>query len=113
MEKTATSPEATFQPSSYRPPNSRVGAFLWRRRMWFESTFALSMLEPWEKLLLITIMGLLWVFLLIGLFNYLPRHVVEMQQRTVYYLWGQEGDERLLSHWLGPNRSGFGTRKEL
>ena len=36
---------------TYRPPKSALGAFLWRRQIWFEATFALSMLEPWEKLL--------------------------------------------------------------
>ena len=36
----------------YRPPESSLGAFLWRRRLWFETTFALSMLQPWEKLVL-------------------------------------------------------------
>ena len=36
----------------YRPPESSLGAFLWRKRLWFETTFALSMLQPWEKLML-------------------------------------------------------------
>jgi Small subunit of serine palmitoyltransferase-like len=36
---------------TYRPPKSALGAFLWRRQIWFEATFALSMLEPWEKVL--------------------------------------------------------------
>lgn len=36
----------------YRPPKSRLGAYLWRKRMWFEATFALTMLQPWEKLFL-------------------------------------------------------------
>ena len=35
----------------YRPPSSFIGKFLWRRRVWVEVTFALSMLEPWEKFL--------------------------------------------------------------
>lgn len=38
-----------------RPPlkdASSLRIFLWRQRMWFESTFVLSMLEPWEKVLL-------------------------------------------------------------
>lgn len=35
----------------YRPPRSFIGKFLWRRRVWVEVTFALSMLEPWEKFL--------------------------------------------------------------
>ena len=33
-------------------PSSALGQFFWRRRMWFEATFVLSMLEPWEKILL-------------------------------------------------------------
>ena len=35
----------------YRPPKSPLGAFLWRRRMWLETTIGLSLLEPWEKVL--------------------------------------------------------------
>ena len=35
----------------YRPPKSPLGAFVWRRRMWLETTTGLSLLEPWEKLL--------------------------------------------------------------
>ena len=36
----------------YRPPVNPVGAFLWRRRVWVETTTGLSLLEPWEKLLI-------------------------------------------------------------
>ncbi|TCD60720.1 hypothetical protein EIP91_009626 [Steccherinum ochraceum] len=36
----------------YRAPNSSIGVFCWKWRMWFESTFALSMLQPWEKVLI-------------------------------------------------------------
>lgn len=35
----------------YRAPESSVGAYLWRKRLWFETTFALSMMQPWEKLI--------------------------------------------------------------
>ena len=38
----------------YRPPRSAIGKFFWRRRLWVEVTFALSMLEPWEKFLVCT-----------------------------------------------------------
>jgi len=31
----------------------------------------------------------------------MPHHLVVMRRRAVYYLWGQEGDERLLWQWLG------------
>lgn len=33
----------------YRAPRSKFAAFLWRRRLWIETTFALTMMEPWEK----------------------------------------------------------------
>ncbi|KAF7795472.1 hypothetical protein EIP86_006633 [Pleurotus ostreatoroseus] len=32
-----------------RPPRSPLAAFLWRKRVWLECTFALTMLQPWEK----------------------------------------------------------------
>ena len=35
----------------YRPPKGRVAAFLWRQRLLLETTFGLSVLEPWEKVL--------------------------------------------------------------
>lgn len=34
-----------------RPPKGAVARWLWKKRIWVESTFALSMLEPWEKIL--------------------------------------------------------------
>ncbi|KAJ7267454.1 hypothetical protein C8J57DRAFT_1450499 [Mycena rebaudengoi] len=87
--------------SSTRRPDSKLAVFLWRRRMWFESTFVLSMLEPWEKILLITIFAGLFMLVFSGIIMYMPHHLVVMQRRAVYYLWGQEGDERLLWQWLG------------
>ena len=36
----------------YRAPSSRLGAFWWRWRLKVETTFALSMLQPWEKVLI-------------------------------------------------------------
>jgi hypothetical protein len=29
---------------------SPVRKFAWRKRVWFESTFGLSVMEPWERL---------------------------------------------------------------
>lgn len=36
----------------YQPPTSAVGAYIWRKRLWVETTFALTMMQPWEKLIL-------------------------------------------------------------
>lgn len=48
-----TTLQVIFHPAlPYQPPRSAAGVFLWRRRVWFETTFALSMLEPWEKVLI-------------------------------------------------------------
>ncbi|KAG5636483.1 hypothetical protein H0H81_007848 [Sphagnurus paluster] len=97
-----------------RPPKSAIGLFFWRRRMWFESTFVLSMLEPWEKLMLLTMLGITLILVMTGLVKYLPQHLVIMQRRAVYYLWGQEGDERILWQWLGAGASASpGLYKEL
>ncbi|KAJ7040738.1 hypothetical protein C8F04DRAFT_913096, partial [Mycena alexandri] len=84
-----------------RRPNSNLGVWLWRRRIWFESTFVLSMLEPWEKILLLTIFAAFFLLVCSGIVMYFPHHLVVMQRRAIYYLWGQEGGERALWQWLG------------
>lgn len=56
----------------------------------------------------VCIFSLTFILVVTGLIKYLPEHLVKMQGRATYYLFGQEGDERLLWQWLG----GAG-RKEL
>ncbi|TFK37000.1 hypothetical protein BDQ12DRAFT_685656 [Crucibulum laeve] len=107
-------PPAKPDHRSTRRPKSALGVFLWRRRMWFESTFVLSMLEPWEKIMLVTIFAVLFILLLTGLFKYMPHHLVVMRRRAMYYLWGQEGDARLLWQWLGlTGENGLQRKSEL
>jgi len=36
----------------YKPPRSATRRFFWRWRILFESTFALTMCEGWEKILI-------------------------------------------------------------
>ena len=36
----------------YRPPQSKFGAVVWRWRFWLETTVGLSLLEPWEKVMM-------------------------------------------------------------
>jgi len=48
----------------------------------------------------------------------MPHHLMFLRRRAFYYLWGQEGDERLLWQWLGlagPTEgvTGGGLLKEL
>lgn len=52
-------------------------------------------------LLLVTIHAIILILVLTGLFKYLPQHLNVMQRRAAYYLWGPEGDERLLLQLLG------------
>lgn len=74
------------------PPKSKLGYFLWRRRMWFESTFGLTVMEPWEKVLMLTIFAILFVLVLTGFTKYLP-HLAFMHRRAKYYLWGHENGD--------------------
>ncbi|RPD56569.1 hypothetical protein L227DRAFT_465544, partial [Lentinus tigrinus ALCF2SS1-6] len=74
----------------YSPPRSVVGKFLWRRRVWVEVTFALSMLEPWEKFLVMVVMYLTLGLLLTGMYLYLPHHLAFLSARAAYYLFGRD-----------------------
>ena len=51
-KRTPTTMEAVFGVElPYRPPKHPLAAFLWRQRLLLETTFGLSVLEPWEKVL--------------------------------------------------------------
>ncbi|KAF5310052.1 hypothetical protein D9619_010487 [Psilocybe cf. subviscida] len=118
-------PRAKPNHAHTRKPNSKIGIFFWRWRMWFEATFVLSMLEPWEKIMLLTGFIFLCVLVTTGILKYLPQHLLFLHRRATYYLWGSEGDERLLWQWLGlvgdgnsgssahVPLSGLGLHKEL
>ncbi|KAH6904216.1 hypothetical protein BKA70DRAFT_540820 [Coprinopsis sp. MPI-PUGE-AT-0042] len=84
-----------------RKPSSKAGQFFWRWRMWVESTFVLSMLEPWEKLMLVALFVVGFVFVMSAITKYLPQHVNIIGRRAMYYIYGQENDPRSLWQWLG------------
>ncbi|EGN98946.1 hypothetical protein SERLA73DRAFT_181689 [Serpula lacrymans var. lacrymans S7.3] len=70
-----------------------------RRILRIEATFGISMLEPWEKFFYLTVVFLLAILVFTGLYQYLPQHLIDMQRRVTYYLWGgSESEERLLQH---------------
>jgi len=58
--------------------------------MRMESTFAISMLETWEKVVIILITLLLVLLLFTGLIKYLPHHLVFLVQRGTYYFMGND-----------------------
>lgn len=101
----------------YRPPRSWLGAFIWRRRVWLETTFALSMLENWEKGFLscvplffflfsffffsfpptdtpltVIVSYALFTLVLTATYLYLPHHILFLRERAAYYLLGQSPD---------------------
>jgi hypothetical protein len=62
----------------------------------------------------VSIFGTLFILVLVGIVKYMPQHLFIMHRRAVYYLWGEEGDQRLLGQWFRPGRlSGVGSQKEL
>ncbi|EIW84083.1 hypothetical protein CONPUDRAFT_119658 [Coniophora puteana RWD-64-598 SS2] len=78
--------------------------YLWRQRVKVESTLAMSMLEPWEKLLCVIIATLFALLLMTGIYQYLPQHVSVMQKRAIYYLFGQEGEDSVLRQLVVDSR---------
>ncbi|KAI0338360.1 hypothetical protein BDW22DRAFT_708070 [Trametopsis cervina] len=74
----------------YRSPTNPVAAYLWRKRLWFETTFALTMMARWEKAVLLTFLTLFSVLLFTGIFCYFPVHLSIVLSRAKYYLSGNE-----------------------
>ncbi|EJD37753.1 hypothetical protein AURDEDRAFT_72932 [Auricularia subglabra TFB-10046 SS5] len=78
---------------TYTPPQNRVTRFFWAQRMRFECSYALSMLEPWEKILVLGLLFALWYSVVTGAVKYLPHHIDFLRQRAAYYLEGVGSDE--------------------
>ncbi|KZV94086.1 hypothetical protein EXIGLDRAFT_835286 [Exidia glandulosa HHB12029] len=78
---------------TYAPPQTSVKRFFWRQRMRFETAFAISMLEPWEKILVLLLLLALSQIFLVGTFKYLPHHLEFLRQRAMFYLEGIGSDD--------------------
>ncbi|KIO28987.1 hypothetical protein M407DRAFT_242792 [Tulasnella calospora MUT 4182] len=78
---------------SNRAPAGRLERWIWRKRLWFESTFILIVLEPWEKLLVCTVFALLAVFFTWSVYYYFPAQLQFMNTRAKYYILGDEGTQ--------------------
>ncbi|KAA1477802.1 hypothetical protein DENSPDRAFT_845018 [Dentipellis sp. KUC8613] len=74
----------------FEPPQSFLGTFLWRKRMWFETTFGLSVFEPWEKILFMIIFMTITTLIATAFVKFLPAQLVGMYHRTLYYLLGPD-----------------------
>ncbi|GLB41050.1 putative small subunit of serine palmitoyltransferase-like [Lyophyllum shimeji] len=89
--------------------DSNLVIFLWRTRMWIESTFAFTVMEQWEKLLVLTIFTVTFFIVMAWLIEALPQRLVLTYHRAIYYLWGHEGNGRIITEWATDGMSG-GTR---
>ncbi|KAA1477940.1 hypothetical protein DENSPDRAFT_787357 [Dentipellis sp. KUC8613] len=87
--------------SPYKKPTSFVSRFFWGWRVWFEATFVFTLMEPWEKLFMVTIMGGFMLLIGTGIVKYLPYHLAFLYQRALYYLLGQEQAD-----WASLQRAG-------
>ena len=54
----------------------------------------------------VTIVVLLMTLIVTGLYQYMPHHLLIMQRRALYYLFGSEGSERSLWQWMGIGNAG-------
>ncbi|KXN80960.1 hypothetical protein AN958_06551 [Leucoagaricus sp. SymC.cos] len=73
-----------------KPPKyaGRFALFLWRLQLWFECTFGLTVMEPWERMVVLTLFAAVSLLVCTGLVRYFPEKISGLQRRTMYYLWG-------------------------
>ncbi|TFY80863.1 hypothetical protein EWM64_g3144, partial [Hericium alpestre] len=90
-----------WEMAPYKQPTSLLSRIIWGWRVWFEATFVFTLLEPWEKLFLVLIIGSAMGLLLTGIVKYLPQHLVFLYRRALYYLLGQEQVD-----WASVQRAG-------
>ncbi|KAH7340698.1 hypothetical protein B0J17DRAFT_652441 [Rhizoctonia solani] len=71
---------------------SPMRMFLWRKRVWFESTFGLSVMEPWERNMVLTFFFIAWALLVIACYRTLPNTLEFWTERTMFYLHGHANE---------------------
>ncbi|XP_006457474.1 hypothetical protein AGABI2DRAFT_56735, partial [Agaricus bisporus var. bisporus H97] len=71
----------------------RLTLSVWRLQLWFECTFGLTVMEPWERMVVLTFFAVVFLLVFTGLVRYFPEKLVGLQRRTVYYLWGHATDD--------------------
>lgn len=110
-KREATIPQILFGlRCPYGKPSSPVARFFWRRRIWIEATFALSMMEPWERFIVseyrmqvcpsshsdcprtstVYVVYAILLALAFAAFFYLPHHLSFLHGRAAYYLYGSD-----------------------
>ncbi|EIW60067.1 uncharacterized protein TRAVEDRAFT_119988 [Trametes versicolor FP-101664 SS1] len=90
-KREATIPQILFGlRCPYGKPSSPVARFFWRRRIWIEATFALSMMEPWERFIVMYVVYAILLALAFAAFFYLPHHLSFLHGRAAYYLYGSD-----------------------
>ncbi|KAG8935590.1 hypothetical protein FRC02_007518 [Tulasnella sp. 418] len=72
------------------PPEGTLKRFLWEKRVWVEATFALSMLEPWEKIIVLTVFLIASGLLVTSIYLYFPQHLSFIRRRALFYIFGDD-----------------------
>ncbi|OCF36823.1 hypothetical protein I316_01419 [Kwoniella heveanensis BCC8398] len=72
-----------------RPPPG-IRRYIWDKRVLIESTFALSMMQPWEKLLIVGTLLITCLLFWVSVYTYYPSHLAYLSRRFAYYVYGDE-----------------------
>ncbi|WVR07083.1 hypothetical protein IAU60_004122 [Kwoniella sp. DSM 27419] len=74
------------------PPRPAPGfrRFIWDKRVLIESTFALSMMQPWEKVLIVGTLFITLLLFWVSVYSYYPSHLAYLSRRFAYYVYGDE-----------------------
>ncbi|PAV17159.1 hypothetical protein PNOK_0722300 [Pyrrhoderma noxium] len=82
--------ETSNKKKEYVQPDGFFASSLWRLWIKTKTTFALSMMEPWEILLIFVITITMTMFVTVGLFRYFPHSIVSATRRANYYFSGAD-----------------------
>ncbi|KAI5119052.1 hypothetical protein M0805_005918 [Coniferiporia weirii] len=80
----------TERKKKYKQPSGLVANAAWRVWIWTETTFALSLMEPWEIFLIFAIFGITFIFVTVGMVRYFPHAIVSASRRAQYYFSGSD-----------------------
>jgi len=93
MQENAQHQEKYVRPL-IQEPKGIVAKFFWRIWIFISTTFAFSMMEPWEHILVFAVVGIMLSLFSVGIYSYVPRYAGVAFSQARYYLYGIESAGR-------------------
>jgi len=85
------------------PPKGTIRRKLWEISLKIDAAFAFTLIDRWEKYLILITFGIITFVFWLSVITYYPRHLAYLSRRFSYYVFDDENVSLalVLKEWIG------------